>query len=453
MAIFSHHGRQSRPSIRGRVNQAVSLVGNTYASFAALVAAFAFLMAIAGLFGLLCLGFLQYHAGEDADIVRALTFDYSTPVAIASVSLLASGSDSSSSLSLPWPFSHHATPKHELQHGDYLWSEVPSPPPQAKHWFGGKPQPPSNAPWQPLSAPSGVNRAFPAGREVSVSVDLQLPAHYAELFQVTGELLTAENKVLARAVRTHLAKPEAPLRRLVGTVFWFPFYFIGYYDRTHDVQFKLFNRYVEKRNMPVTKARVYLKSRNTSIGSLPPPPVHSASLRIQQKLGFLRTLLSWIRPSWTATLILGAMASGVAGFGFFTAAMALAVALILHRLSKAPAPAPKPKSGRPPSDLEPRYLPALEPPSPPSEAEDTGHIEQQHNMLPSSEDLDEEGYRSEVGEGQKGSRGIWSAATSRSPEEAGNEGEIIAEAPSEAPESLGDHGVGDSHGQAKKKDV
>eukprot|EP00983_Pelagomonas_calceolata_P063676 1147826-Pelagomonas_calceolata.AAC.2 len=212
------------------------------------------------------------------------------------------------------------------------------------------------------------------------------------------------------------------------------------------------------------------------------------------------------------------MASGVAGFGFFTAAMALAVvslcsgwtvpeveeelyagvqqacieaydpmpqnyrftacdwsseasgyttarsrqslplgahaqALILHRLSKAPAPAPKPKSGRPPSDLEPRYLPALEPPSPPSEAEDTGHIEQQHNMLPSSEDLDEEGYRSEVGEGQKGSRGIWSAATSRSPEEAGNEGEIIAEAPSEAPESLGDHGVGDSHGQAKKKDV
>eukprot|EP00983_Pelagomonas_calceolata_P067903 1149671-Pelagomonas_calceolata.AAC.12 len=37
--------------------------------------------------------------------------------------------------------------------------------------------------------------------------------------------------------------------------------------------------------MPVTKARVYLKSRNTSIGSLPPPPVHSASLRIQQKLG------------------------------------------------------------------------------------------------------------------------------------------------------------------------
>ncbi|KAF5829465.1 hypothetical protein DUNSADRAFT_16046 [Dunaliella salina] len=236
--------QQPRFSIKDRVHQAVSLVGNTYASFAVLVAAFAFLMAIAGLSGLICLGFLQYHASEDADIVRALTFDYSTPIAIASVSLLASGSDSSSSFHLPWPFSHHANPKQGPQHGDYSWSEVPSNPPQAKHWFGGKPQPPHNAPWQALSAPPphGENRAFPVGREVNVLVNLQLPAHYAELFQVTGELLTAENKVLARAVRTHLAKPEAPLRRLVRSIFWFPFYFIGLYDRTHDVQFKLFDR-------------------------------------------------------------------------------------------------------------------------------------------------------------------------------------------------------------------
>ncbi|KAF5829467.1 hypothetical protein DUNSADRAFT_16048 [Dunaliella salina] len=149
------------------------------------------------------------------------------------------------------------------------------------------------------------------------------------------------------------------------------------------------------------------------------------------------------------------MASGVAGFGFFTAAIALAVALILHRLSKAPTPAPGPKSGPPPPpDQEPSYLPALEPPSPPSETEDTGHVEQQHSgMLPSSEDLDEEGYRSEVGEGHKGGRGIWSAASSRSPEEAGNEGEITAEAPCEAPEASGDHGGGDSRGQAGKKDA
>jgi len=37
--------------------------------------------------------------------------------------------------------------------------------------------------------------------------------------------------------------------------------------------------------MPATKVRVYLKSRNASIGSLPPPPVHAAGLRIKLRLG------------------------------------------------------------------------------------------------------------------------------------------------------------------------
>jgi hypothetical protein len=63
------------------------------------------------------------------------------------------------------------------------------------------------------------------GRELSVQVNLQLPVHYAELFQITGELLTSDSKVVARAVHTHLTKPEAPLRRMIkcvlvlGTVF------------------------------------------------------------------------------------------------------------------------------------------------------------------------------------------------------------------------------------------
>lgn len=54
-----------------------------------------------------------------------------------------------------------------------------------------------------------------AGKEFNVHTTLQLPAHYAELFQITGELLTSENKVVARAARTHLPKPQPPLKRLL----------------------------------------------------------------------------------------------------------------------------------------------------------------------------------------------------------------------------------------------
>lgn len=183
---------------------------------------------------------------------------------------------------------------------------------------------------------------------------------------------------------------------------WGPLYFIGYYDHTHSIGFKLFtgwactaaaahvpvhvpdevsaparaswlasaprlHRYTEQPAMPATRARVYLKSRNTTVGSLPPPPVHAAELRVHRRLGaervplprahalsthgsrqsaskatvraaqlygrglrlctagIVRTFIHWIRPGWVLTIVLGAIAGGVAGMGACTAAGALVV--------------------------------------------------------------------------------------------------------------------------------
>jgi hypothetical protein len=102
----------------------------------------------------------RYHAGEDADVTRALTFDYSTPVAIASVSLLASSS-SGSHWSLPWPLSPRRPTHSQQSPYEYLWSEVPpSPTPQqqAKQWHGDKP--PRQAPLPKLLDSRGDHRAF-----------------------------------------------------------------------------------------------------------------------------------------------------------------------------------------------------------------------------------------------------------------------------------------------------
>lgn len=122
----------------------------------------------------------RYHAAADDDLIRPLVFDYSTPVAIAAVSLLAPNTSAASWSPLgllPWPFRRAQQP----QPYDYLWSATS---PQALHT--GAPH--GRQQQQGVAALSG-RRAFQEGQELSVVLTLQLPTHYSELFQVTGGAL------------------------------------------------------------------------------------------------------------------------------------------------------------------------------------------------------------------------------------------------------------------------
>jgi len=60
-----------------------------------------------------------------------------------------------------------------------------------------------------------------------------------------------------------------------------------------------------------------------------------AWLRVHYLAGYLRTVLSWVRPGWMTTLFLGAAASAITGI----ASLTMAGALVVVRLHDLPFPA------------------------------------------------------------------------------------------------------------------
>ncbi|KAJ9506270.1 hypothetical protein QJQ45_000208 [Haematococcus lacustris] len=151
-------------------------------------------------------------------------------------------------------------------------------------------------------------RAVPSGQQVSVWVTLQLPPAHADLLQLAGELWGPGPRLLASASKTYMAQPQPLLLRL--------------------------SRYQDLSAAPVVSFRALLASRNSSVGSLPPPPVYGASLSVKLHLGLGRTLLHWLQPSWPVVLTLG---TGAALLTLTSGACCLALlllALLLHRLGQ-----------------------------------------------------------------------------------------------------------------------
>ncbi|KAL6750420.1 hypothetical protein V8C86DRAFT_3031063 [Haematococcus lacustris] len=187
-------------------------------------------------------------------------------------------------------------------------------------------------------------RAVPSGQQVSVWVTLQLPPAHADLLQLAGELWGPGPRLLASASKTYMAQPQPLLLRLSRQLLLGPLYWSGLMSDTNNVRIKLFDRqadapptsllYQDLSAAPVVSFRALLASRNSSVGSLPPPPVYGASLSVKLHLGLGRTLLHWLQPSWPVVLTLG---TGAALLTLTSGACCLALlllALLLHRLGQ-----------------------------------------------------------------------------------------------------------------------
>lgn len=89
------------------------------------------------------------------------------------------------------------------------------------------------------------------GRRASLSVRLRLPpAKDQDLFQVTGEFLTAEGQLLGRSARTHVPRPRALVPRVVHYALTAPWAAIGLYDDSELVELRLFDAF----GVPLLKA-------------------------------------------------------------------------------------------------------------------------------------------------------------------------------------------------------
>jgi len=166
----------------------------------------------------------------------------------------------------------------------------------------------------PLSPHAGGGGAAAApqlllapGRRASVSVQLRLPpAVDQDLFQVTGELLTADGKLLGRSARTHVPRPRALVPRMIHYFVTAPWAAIGLYDTSEHVELLLFDSFgvpsappprrksrrgsssSSAQGDPEQAARVPAYFRAKLVGRSPaegPPRIYSADMRLKLKLG------------------------------------------------------------------------------------------------------------------------------------------------------------------------
>jgi hypothetical protein len=157
------------------------------------------------------------------------------------------------------------------------------------------------------AAPPGRLLLAP-GRRASVSVQLRLPpAVDQDLFQVTGELLTADGKLLGRAARTHVPRPRPFVPRVIHYFLTAPWAAIGLYDTSEHVELLLFDSFGVPGPKPPRRHRKPAKKEDAEaeagappaapvpayfraklVGRSPaegPPRIYSADMRLRLKLG------------------------------------------------------------------------------------------------------------------------------------------------------------------------
>ncbi|KIZ06861.1 hypothetical protein MNEG_1093 [Monoraphidium neglectum] len=219
------------------------------------------------------------------------------------------------------------------------------------------------------------------GRRAAVSVLLRLPPYDQDLFQVTGELLAADGKLLGRSARTHMPRLRPTLPRMLHYVLTTPWAALGLYDDSEHVELVLFDSFavpgpkpprrpVRRRRgsggagaggdaavapppasgpapAPAPSAPVPVFFRARLIGRSPangPPKVYSADMRLRLRLGWIESFLYHLSPGPLLAVVL--LASGVAmtlgGGGFAGALLVAAVAILrwgaraAERVSHAP---------------------------------------------------------------------------------------------------------------------
>ncbi|GFR42602.1 hypothetical protein Agub_g3533 [Astrephomene gubernaculifera] len=175
------------------------------------------------------------------------------------------------------------------------------------------------------------SRFLPSGSQVSVHVQLVIPSHHHDLFQVTGELLSNGSHTAARSARTHINTPQPYAYRMARQLFWLPLHVLGLgHGNWARVDLPLFDEYEEVEDAPVDTFRARLASRNSSMGALPPPPVHQAEVHVRLKLGWFKSMLFWLRPG-LATSVLLLLAGLTMSMGGTTAALGLTVLVCMLR--------------------------------------------------------------------------------------------------------------------------
>lgn len=145
-------------------------------------------------------------------------------------------------------------------------------------------------------------RFLSAKQRFDVWVELAAPEAHSqkgdELFQVVGELLSADGRVAATSSRPCLVRQRYWLSRTFR--FWrnAPFVLLGIWDERQDVRVPLFNNYVEQASTPFVVFRATLQPRAGG-GRL--PQLYEATVHLQLRLGLLSRLLSLTRPgNWVA---------------------------------------------------------------------------------------------------------------------------------------------------------
>eukprot|EP00197_Chlamydomonas_leiostraca_P005694 CAMPEP_0202869298 /NCGR_PEP_ID=MMETSP1391-20130828/12378_1 /ASSEMBLY_ACC=CAM_ASM_000867 /TAXON_ID=1034604 /ORGANISM="Chlamydomonas leiostraca, Strain SAG 11-49" /LENGTH=451 /DNA_ID=CAMNT_0049549607 /DNA_START=83 /DNA_END=1436 /DNA_ORIENTATION=- len=297
-------------STAASITRRVTNLNASLAGAGALIAALVAAASVAAIVGVSAWSYYGSQTEHIKHIVRPLHFDYSSPVAVATASLLPPNATS-----LPL----------------LAWLASWAPYPRRS---------------QPLAQQAGGAKqqvVLADGQQVSVQVVLHIPPDHGDLFQLTGELLGPGDAVLSRTTRTHVPKPHSLLWRTARHLSLAPLYMAGVLADEQVVTVRLVDRYVERGSSPALSFRALLASRNSTAGVLPPPAVLQGAVHMHLKLGLLRTLLYYVRPNLAVTLLVGG-AAAVTALGAGAAALALGfIALVLYHLGR-DTRAPPPKS-------------------------------------------------------------------------------------------------------------
>ncbi|GAX75867.1 hypothetical protein CEUSTIGMA_g3310.t1 [Chlamydomonas eustigma] len=191
------------------------------------------------------------------------------------------------------------------------------------------------------SVPPG--RLLPSGAQVQVTMHLLLPSRHDDLFQLSGELRSQQGEIMAQASRSHMSPPRARLQHLVRHILLAPCFLIGLCSDTAKVRIVLFHTYLELEKAPLSEFRASLSARvgggvegdwgmSSSSHILPPPPVYEAHLELSLKMGLIRSLLYWLRPSWPITVLICCVAACIALMASMSALICALTSLFMYRM-------------------------------------------------------------------------------------------------------------------------
>lgn len=270
-------------------------------------------VAFAGLATLLLLAASRVFTPPSLSVAAPLFFDYSGPVAVAAAAL-------SPALQPLQPWLCPAQPP-PLPVQD---------PGTATNGNGGAVKVGSDTVvgWPEINAgvaglPPGVrvdqefikkNRVLLPGQKVAVWAELTVPADFADLFQLTCELVAFDGMVVARSARSWVAAPALPLERSIKQLLLAPLSLLGLYRHERVIRLHMLDAYSERQELPLAFVRTQLAGRTNGHTAAPPPVIRSR-VDVVLRLSPVKRLLFMIRPGLVMTVLLGALGGSLLAGG------------------------------------------------------------------------------------------------------------------------------------------